>query len=238
MQLRKLAATLAWMAAMGAAAAAAPSSIVLQGGFGQSVTFQGEGAGSTGLGLQLGSCGANNQCALFGMAQGDGALASMGVFAVTSLVQSLQPAADGAGGFTASASSAPEFALFGFAPGGNGLLLAGDLNLLGLGPVTEVGGESEATLTSTLAVSGGWLAPALAGATTGLQLQLSWPGAVSLAGLVGGQAGLTAEVVEGSIGTISATPEPAAGVLLALGALALALARRRRGLGQAQALHG
>jgi hypothetical protein len=212
-----------------AVATAAQSTISLEGGAGQGVTFT--TGGSAGVNLNLGTCILPGACSLYGLATGSGSLQSLGMFALTSSAGAVDLTAATGGGFTASASSPAQFALYGIDQAANegGLLLAGTLDLTGL--TTANGGGTEATLAGNLEVTAGLLANALTSASVPMQLNLHFPTGAGLGALVGLNGSLSALFTGGSVGSVSATPEPAALVLMGLGALLLigcAAASKRR----------
>src|SRR6185437_8578793 len=140
-------------------AASAQSSIVLQGGAGQSVVFTGQGSGTSDIGVNLGSCSMSGTCTLSGSGSGSGALASSGSFTLTSKSNSILLTSNGAGGYSASASAPIDFSLSGSANGQTGTLLSGALNLLNFTQANGSNkGEFNTNLAANLSLTGGLLA--------------------------------------------------------------------------------
>ena len=204
------------------AGAAAQSVINLQGGAGQTVTFTGMGAGTTSLGMTLGSCGFGGGCVLYGLGAGSGNLASSGVFLIDTAPGSIQAGASGSDALALQSSAPIEFPYYGVAAatGQMGLLLDGTLNLTNFSLAASNQSGTTADVGGYLTVSGGSLAAA-AGSTLGLTLGVDLPSWTSLTSLVGTGNSLSAALAGGTLAEISPTPEPAGWMLAALGALIL-----------------
>ncbi|MGH9413779.1 MAG: PEP-CTERM sorting domain-containing protein [Terriglobales bacterium] len=205
-------------------AAVAQSSIQLNAGAGQSVTFSGQGSGSQNVGVALGSCGLFGGCTLSGSGAGTGSLASSGSFTINSTANSIVLTPNGNGGFAASASAPINFNLSGSANGQTGTLLSGALNLLNF---SQAQGSSQGSFNTALGanlnVTGGLLANAFT--TTGgiLNLNVQFPSNANISSLVGTNLSLTSTLSASGAGGISPTPEPSTLALAGLGLLVLGL---------------
>ena len=203
-----------------AALCPAQDNIVLQGGAGETVTFSGQGAGTTGLTVQLGGCSLSNSCVLYGTGTGSGALGSMGLFLLDSGSGTVQLSANGDGGFAAQTSIPILFPYFGFdtKSGAMGLLLNGNLDLTGF---SQTSGSANGTLEGTLNLTGGVLAGSLPTSALSVELNLEFQGAADLGALSGTGNSLGATFSGGSVTDLTATPEPSTWSMLLLGGLML-----------------
>jgi len=210
-------------------AASAQSSIVLQGGAGQSVVFKGQGSGTSDIGVNLGSCSMSGTCTLSGSGTGSGALASSGNFTLTSKANSILLTSNGSGGYSASASAPIDFSLSGSANGQTGTLLSGALNLLNFTQASGSNkGEFNTNLAANLNLTGGLLANVFTSSGGVLSLDVQFPTKVNVSTLVGTNLSLASTLSASGAGAISPTPEPSSLALMGAGLLVLGACLRLR----------
>ncbi|HET9783402.1 MAG TPA: PEP-CTERM sorting domain-containing protein [Terriglobales bacterium] len=210
-------------------ACTAQSSIQLNGGAGQTVTFSGQGSGSQAIGVSLGSCNIVGHCTLSGTGSGSGALQSSGDFTLKSSADSILLNSNGNGGYTATASAPIQFNLEGTASGQTGTLLSGTLNLLNF---TQASGSSQGSFNSNLAanldLTGGLLANIFTASGGVLSLNVQFPTSVNISTLVGTNLSLASSLSASGAGGISPTPEPGTLALVGAGLLILGAGLRLR----------
>ncbi len=208
-------------------AASAQSGIALQGGSGQTVTFTGQGAGTQGINVALGTC-TGDSCTLSGTAQGAGTLNSTGNFTITSAANSISLMSNGSGGYNVTSTSPIDFSLTGTSNGNTGTLLTGTLNLLNF---TQVTGSTLGTFNYdmgvNLNVTGGMLASAFTDNGGELSLNVQLPAGANISSLVGTSNSLIANA-DCQPGSLSPTPEPSSLAMLGAGMLILGGFLRRR----------
>ena len=211
---------------------AAQSGISLEGGPGQTVTFTGQGHGTSTVGVTLGTC-SGQQCSLTGMETGYGSLSSSGNFDITSTAGSITLANTSTAGLYSVTSTAPiNFNLTGSANGQSGTLLTGSLNLVNFyqqpGPTNGSGsmvGSFNANMQANMTVTGGLLASAFSNAQAVLQLNVQFTAPIAISTLEGTNGSLVAQLISSSI---TPTPEPSSLLLFGSGLLMLGGVLRRR----------
>ncbi|TAN21975.1 MAG: PEP-CTERM sorting domain-containing protein [Acidobacteria bacterium] len=219
---------LAMIAAL-SATGAAQSTIQLNAGPGQVVTFTGQGSTSRTIGVTLGACSWSGDCSLGGAGTGSGSLASSGTFNIRSSANSIVLTPNGGGSYTASASSPIYLTLTGSANGQSGTLLAGTLTLLNFVQTKSASqGRFNTSISANLNVTEGMLASWFGSDSAVLGLNVEFPCGGSLSGLTGTNRSLVSSLSASGAGGISPAPEPSTLALVGAGLLVLGVGLRIR----------
>ncbi len=211
--------------ALGAVSANAQTQITL-GASSQNLVFSGQGAGTTGLNLQLGSCDAAGNCMLSGQAFGTGALSSSGDYSISAAAgNSITLSSLGSGLWAVNQSSPLSFS---YTSNGS-TLLTGNLELLTLSqlPGSQLG-NFNSNFDANLVVTGGLLSSAFSPSGGALDITILYGSNANISTLVGTSNSLTAVI---SAGELRPVPEPGTVLLFGSGLTMIGgLLRRRLGL--------